>query len=108
VRAFGLPLVAGAAEAAPFADVPTTYPYYAYIKTAYHYGLIGGYKDGSFRSEAPVSWGQAGKILVQAAHLPLVQPAAPPFANVSTASPFYAYIKTAAVHDIISGYPDGT
>jgi N-acetylneuraminic acid mutarotase len=108
VRAFGFPLVAGDASAAPFPDVPPEHPYYAYIETAYQHGLIRGYKDGSFRPDAPVSRGQLAKILVQAAQLPLTQPATPTFADVPVTSPFYASVETAVAQGIVSGYPDGT
>src|SRR5207237_8822193 len=31
-----------------FSDVPTDHPFYAYVETAYHHGIISGYADGHF------------------------------------------------------------
>jgi hypothetical protein len=108
VRAFGFPLVADAGRAAHFPDVPPEHPYYAYVEAAYQHGLIRGYKDGSFRPDALVSRGQLAKILVQAAQLPLAQPAVPTFADVPVTSPFYTDVETVVAQGIAGGYPDGT
>ena len=47
----------------PFTDILPTDPDYPYIVTAYSYGIISGYADGTFRPMNPVNRGQAAKII---------------------------------------------
>jgi S-layer homology domain len=108
VRAFGFPLRAGEGSASPFRDGPPEHPYYASVETADQHGLIGGYKAGSFRPDAPVRRGQLAQILGQAAQVPLTQPATPAFADVPVTSPLYTAVETAVAQGIVRGYPEGT
>ena len=53
-----------------FHDVPTTNPFYTYIETAYHQGVISGYSCGTgcleFRPGNNSTRGQLSKIVYQA------------------------------------------
>jgi hypothetical protein len=93
----------------PFRDVPAEYWAYGYIQWAYCQGIIGGYADGTFRPENPVTRGQVAKLIVLGAGWPLTLPAgAPHFTDVPPGSTFYPYIETGYAHGILSGYADGT
>jgi hypothetical protein len=49
-----------------FLDVPQTDPFYGYIETAYHHGIISGYIDGTFRPGNSATRGQIAKIVYNA------------------------------------------
>jgi len=90
-----------------FSDVPDGYVFYPYIQWLACRQIISGYSDGTFRPGASVTRGQLLKMVVNAAGWTPAQPAAPTFADVSAASPFYSYIETGVAHGIISGYSCG-
>jgi hypothetical protein len=50
-----------------FSDVPTTNPFYDFIETAYHHGVIAGYSDGTFRWANDATRGQISVIVYRAA-----------------------------------------
>ena len=106
VLAYGLPAYSPLSPT--FFDVATDNPFYQYIETAYHNGIISGYADGTFRPGNKVTRGQLCKIIVIAAGWSSYMPPAPSFTDVPTDHPFYTYIETAHNHGIISGYIDGT
>ncbi len=97
-----------------FSDVPVGSTFYQYIETAKNLGIITGYADGTFHPNASVTRGQLSKIAVNAAiladpaHWTLINPPNSSFEDVLPGSVFYQYIETAAVHNIVSGYPCGT
>src|SRR5207249_3144529 len=49
-----------------FQDVPASHPFYQYIETAYHQGIISGYADGTFRPGNNATRGQIAKIVFNA------------------------------------------
>lgn len=65
VRALGLPVDPGSYQEA-FADVEGNDWYADVVQTAYAYGLVGGYEDGTFRPQDKISREQAMKILADA------------------------------------------
>ena len=81
---------------------------YGYVEAGVLHGVIGGYADGSFRPNNPVTRGQLCKILVLAGQWALEAPVEPHFSDVPPGSTFYPYVETAHAHGIISGYADGT
>ena len=91
-----------------FTDVPWSNPFYAYIETAYHHGVISGYSDGTFRWGNEVTRGQLAKIITVAQNWSKTPRAAPTSQSTHLPNPFYAYIETAYNHGVISGYSDGT
>jgi hypothetical protein len=91
-----------------FTDVDLSNPFYQYVETAAHEGLVAGYADGTFRPFNNVTRGQLCKIVAIAAGWTLISPPAPTFSDVPVDNPFYTYIETAYEHEIISGYSDGT
>jgi hypothetical protein len=91
-----------------FTDVPADHPFYAYVETAAHEGLVSGYADRTFRPYNAVTRGQLSKIVVEALSRPPYTPPTPTFTDVPPDHPFYTYIETAYYYGIISGYSDGT
>jgi hypothetical protein len=91
-----------------FSDVQPDSPFYDYIETAYNYGIISGYSDGSFRWGTNVTRAQLSKIVVSAQGWAIDTTGGPHFSDVPESSPFYTYIETAYNHGIISGYTDGS
>jgi hypothetical protein len=53
-----------------FNDVPTDHTFYKYIETAYYYGVIGGYSDGTYRPGNSATRGQITKIVNLAVNQP--------------------------------------
>lgn len=70
-------------------------------------GIIGGYADGSFRPNKPVTRAEAVAMLGRALELPGSQ-APTKFSDVSASSFASGFIKSATDNRIISGFPDGT
>jgi hypothetical protein len=106
VLAFSVPTYTPAAPT--FSDVPVADPFYGYIETAAHAGIVSGYAGGTFRPAANVTRGQLSKITVVAAGWSLQNPAAPSFTDVAPGSAFYPFVETAVCHGIVSGYSDRT
>jgi hypothetical protein len=52
-----------------FSDVPTNDPFYTSVETAYHYGVISGYADHTFRPGNNITRGQLSKVAYLAAKL---------------------------------------
>jgi hypothetical protein len=48
------------------------------------------------------------KIVILTFNYPIYTPPTPTFSDVPPTNPFYTYIETAALHDIVDGYDDGT
>ena len=94
-----------------FVDVPADHPFYQYVETAYHQGIVSGYTCGAicleFRPSANVTRAQLCKVTVLAESWPTYTPPTPTFMDVQTNHPFYGYIETAYYHNIISGYTCG-
>ncbi|HMA38400.1 MAG TPA: S-layer homology domain-containing protein [Chloroflexia bacterium] len=91
-----------------FSDVPLGSPFYVYVETAYHQGILSGYADGTFRPNSQITRGQLAKLLVGAFGWSLTTTGGPHFVDVPPANPFYAFVETAYAHAVISGYADGT
>jgi hypothetical protein len=106
VLGYGWPL--NEPEQPTFNDVGPHDWSYGYVEAGVLRGIVGGYGDGSFRPNNPVTRGQLCKILVIAGQWPLLAPVEARFSDVPPGSTFYAYVETAHARGIISGYRDGT
>ena len=91
-----------------FTDVPAGNPFYRYIETAYSYGVVSGYADGTFGWGNNVTRSQIAKIVVLAQGWALENPDQGHFSDVPPGSAFFPYVETAYSHNILSGYADGT
>lgn len=90
-----------------FPDVNEESPYYVYIKKARALNIINGYMDGKFHPFAPITRGQAAKILVEAFDPPPVLEKSVLFADVPDSHRFFNYINDAVGIKWFRGYPDG-
>jgi hypothetical protein len=94
-----------------FSDVPSTHTFYQYVETAYNHSIISGYGCGigclEFRPGNNITRAQLSKIVVNAEEWTLYTPPTPTFRDVLSNDPFFAYIETAYLHSIISGYNCG-
>ncbi|HYP19359.1 MAG TPA: S-layer homology domain-containing protein [Chloroflexia bacterium] len=87
-------------------DVPPDSPFYSYIQQLACAHVLGGYEDGTFRPNNPVSRGQVAKLISNAAGYDDA-PAGETFADVPSDSPFYVYIERIASRNIVGGYECG-
>lgn len=79
------------------------------VYTAEHYGIIGGYADGTFGANAPVNRAEAVKILTLAAQMNAGESgSALAFSDVQPTEWFAPFIALASQREIVSGYGNGT
>lgn len=91
-----------------FSDVPLDSTYASYIETAVAQGVVGGYPDGTFRPNDPVTRAQAVKMIMVAHGWTPELPSSPTFVDIPTGHWAFGYVEGAYSHGIIAGYPDGT
>ncbi|MDQ3704349.1 MAG: S-layer homology domain-containing protein [Chloroflexota bacterium] len=89
-----------------FPDVAPDAAFYEYIERLACEGVIGGYPDGTFRSNNPVTRGQIAKIVSNSEGYG-EEPTRQTFADVPPGSPFYPYVERIASRSIVGGYPCG-
>jgi hypothetical protein len=65
--AVSLPAAAANLEKSPYADVAESDWFFSYVSDLSRDGVIGGYPDGTFRPENPVTCGEALKLIFLAA-----------------------------------------
>jgi len=107
----GLGIAAFTPTSPTFADVPPSSPFYGYIETLYHAGVISGFGCNptcSFAPNSTASRGQIAKIVVISAAVPAFTPTSPTFADVPSNGTFYSYIEAANHAGIINGAACGT
>jgi hypothetical protein len=91
-----------------FSDVPPDNPFYQYVETAYAWGVITGYADGTFRPMANITRAQTAKMVVLAKQWPPLNPPQPTFWDVPSDHWAYSYVETASSRGIVGGYADGS
>jgi hypothetical protein len=91
-----------------FTDVHASDYFYEPVRHLFCHGVISGYADNTFRPNNATTRGQLTKITVLAFRIPLYTPPTPTFTDVPISNPFYVYVETAAFHNIVQGYSDGT
>ena len=96
-------------QAAPrYADVPVGHPSFRAVEYLSDRGVLGGYTDGLFRPDSPVTRAQFAKMIVAAMGWGLIKPYEQRFTDIPPDHPLYAYIETAAARGLLPGYLDGT
>ncbi|MDQ5823070.1 MAG: S-layer homology domain-containing protein [Chloroflexota bacterium] len=90
-----------------FTDVPEGSTFYQYVQCLACKGILGGYSDGTFRTNNDVTRGQLSKIVSNAAGFNEAV-SGQTFPDVAPDSPFYPFIERMVSRDIIGGYGDGT
>jgi hypothetical protein len=92
----------------PFSDVPSSDPFYSYIRCLSCRGLVSGYPDGTFRPRNTTTRGQAAKFVANAAgYSDPITATQQTFNDVPTDHPFWLYVERVAAHNVIEGYPCG-
>ena len=91
-----------------FRDVVPTDYFYTAVRDLAQRGIMSGYSDCTFRPYNVLTRGQASKIVVLGAELPINTSGGPHFSDVLPGSTFYNYVETAVNAGIVSGYADGT
>ncbi len=96
----------GAAPQASYSDVTRTHPFYGEIAAAAGMGLAGGFPDGTFRPDAPISRAETMALLARAYSLQ----AGTARASYPDAQTHWAAepIAIMAANGLIGGYEDGT
>ena len=94
----------------PFPDVDKNMWYAEYIKFAVENKWINGYKDGTFRPNAPITRDEAAKILARAIQLDTsnMKSANSSFSDVPNTSEFIPYIETLKSHGVMKGRNSNT
>jgi len=110
----GAEITVQTATAKPFNDVAMGEWYTNYIHTAKQEGIVSGKKDvngnltGMYDPAAPVTRGEAAKMLVNAFAFAEDTSGAPHFPDVNASYWGYAFVETAFNNGLVAGYPDGT
>jgi hypothetical protein len=92
-----------------FSDVQPGSTFYAFVRCLACRGIIAGYADGTYRPNNNVTRGQAAKIIANSAgYNEPIPPTQQTFNDVLPGSTFWVYIERVALHDVVSGYSDGT
>lgn len=94
------------AAAAGFSDVSDSHRFAEDIAYVSEEGIVNGYKDGSFRPDAPVTRGETAIVLVNALGLEVAE-ADSVFEDVANDGAAAPYIAAATEAGILSGHKDG-
>lgn len=89
-----------------FPDVGSTNPFYREINTLKCKNVIGGFDDGTFRSELPVNRGQMAKFIDNSFQFKTNTSCAN-FPDVNSSNVFYEHITTLKCNNIVGGFADG-
>ncbi|MBB6669347.1 glycoside hydrolase family 3 N-terminal domain-containing protein [Cohnella nanjingensis] len=93
-------------EGMPYSDVPSTHPFYREIAIAAKHGLTGGFPDGTFHPDAPMSRAETAAFLTRAYSLVKGQQTV---RLTDTAKHWAAApILIMSSNGLIGGYSDGT
>jgi hypothetical protein len=89
-----------------YSDVMPWAWYTDYINFASENGWISGYADGTFRPHAPITRGEAAKILSNAIHLEVTNDVDVTFFDVPSSHDFASYVYALKNNHIIGGVSD--
>lgn len=89
-----------------FTDVPADAWYAKAVNTLASLGMLGGYPNGTFRPDAPIT--RAEFAAVALAFAKESSGAGCSYADVKTGAWYYPYVAQATAYGWIGGYPDGS
>lgn len=89
-----------------FSDVSSDAWYAKAVNTLSSLGMLGGYPDGTFRPDAPITRAEFAAIALAFAYDPAS--ASCSYTDVSTSAWYYTYVAQATTYGWIGGYPDGS
>ena len=89
-----------------FSDVEDDAWYATAVNTMASLGMLGGYPDGTFRPDAPITRAEFSAIALAFAYDPAS--ASCSYTDVSANAWYYTYVAQATTYGWIDGYPDGS
>ncbi len=89
-----------------FSDVPADAWYAKAVNTLSSLGMLGGYPDGTYRPDAPITRAEFAAVALAFARESAS--ASCSYADVSTNAWYYTYVAQASTYGWIGGYPDNT
>ena len=89
-----------------FSDVSEDAWYATAVKTMAALGVMGGYPDGTFRPEQPITRAEFSTVALAFAYEP--ERASCSYRDVKNTDWFYPYVAQASTYGWIGGYPDNT
>ena len=89
-----------------FSDVPADAWYAKAVNTLSSLGMLGGYPDGTYRPDAPITRAEFAAVALAFANEPAA--AGCSYTDVSVNSWYYTYVAQASTYGWIGGYPDNT
>ncbi|MBU1992180.1 S-layer homology domain-containing protein [Patescibacteria group bacterium] len=106
----GTVIIAPGNMCAGFSDVAIGSPYCDAITRMKQYGIFSGYDDGTFRPNQPINRAETVKVILLALNKTVIGPDGTNlgFWDVDPFGWYTSYLRTARVHGIIHGYPDGS
>lgn len=102
--------VSHAAGITHFSDISSKHWAQREIERLQEQNVIGGYSDGTFRPDMPITRAEAVKIIVQTSNIDLGQELnlKPSHSDVPASYWAFPYIEAAEKHALITGYADGS
>lgn len=91
-----------------FKDVPKNHYASGYIQSAVDAGIVGGYPDGTFRSNDKLNRGHLSVFIERAYRQSLPNGGQIEFKDIRQTHTAYESVKKIAAANITAGYPDGT
>ena len=89
-----------------FSDVPADAWYAKAVNTLSSLGMLGGYPDGTYRPDAPITRAEFAAVALAFARESAS--ASCSYTDVSTNAWYYTYVAQASTYGWIGGYPDNT
>lgn len=97
----------GTCAAAQFTDVRSGSGFAEAIRWAQCTGVVGGYKDGSFGTDRPITRNEAAAVLYRYAEAEHRAPTTSPFPDLPTTSGYFPAVSWLHGTGVVSGYTDG-
>ena len=99
-----------APEVASFTDVSSSHRHAVAIGYVQTKGIVGGYPDGSFKPDAPITRVELVKIMSESSDIrtECLVDAARNITDVDTNAWYYGYLSSAMCARMVGGYPDNT
>jgi hypothetical protein len=90
-----------------FTDVPADHTFYSFVRCLACQGILGGYDDGTFKPDNPITRGQIAKVVSNAASYSDT-PTEQSYEDVPTDSTFYMWVERLSSRGHMGGYLCGT
>ena len=90
-----------------FSDVSESHVHFRAITALREQGIIGGYSDGTFRPEAPITRVAVLKMLLLGLGIP-IQGGTVAFSDTGADQWYQDFLHTAVENGIVNGFPDGS